>query len=257
MSTSVVGPKYAHRHNIRCQTCSLSALCLPLALEVNDIDQFNDIIRRRAPLKKGETLYCQGDSFTSVFAVRSGSLKQVSHDGAGDEQITNFYLPSELIGLDSIDEQAHPGYVIALETTAVCEIPFHHLDTLAAQLPKLRNQLFRSMSKEMSDDRRMLRLLSRKTADERLASFFINLAMRFERCGYSPYSFRLPMSRTDIGNYLGLAVETVSRILGRFQQQNMMTIQGREVHILNLEGLNLLAEAQRCQEHMNGLQHDT
>lgn len=246
MPIPITGTKYAHLHRIRCQTCSLSALCLPLALEVDDMDQFNAIIRRRAPLKKGESLFCQGDRFASVFAVRSGSLKQVMIDSGGEEQITNFYLPSELVGLDGIDEQSHAGFVVALEPTAVCEIPFPQLDALAERLPRLRNQLFRSMSKEMSDDRRMIRLLSRKSADERLASFFINLAMRFQRCGYSPYSFRLPMARTDIGNYLGLAVETVSRILGRFQQQKLMAIQGREVHILDLEALNALAEAQGC-----------
>lgn len=241
------GSKYTRFHRTRCQTCSLSALCLPLALGAQDMDQFNAIIRRRAPLKKGEALFCQGNSFSSVFAVRSGSLKQVTLDQNGEEQVTHFYLPSELIGLDSINEQIHPGYVIALERTSVCEIPFNHLDSLAEHIPQLRLQLFRSMSKEMGDDRRMMRLLSRKVPDERLASFFINLAMRFQRCGYSPCSFRLPMARNDIGNYLGLAVETISRILGRFQQQQLMAIQGREVHILDFEALNILAETQGCQ----------
>ncbi|HAA46665.1 MAG: hypothetical protein XD36_1280 [Halomonas sp. 54_146] len=229
-------------HEARCQTCSLSSLCLPLALELDDIGQFDAIIRRRAPLKKGEPLFRQGDTFTSVYAVRSGSLKQITAEGNGSEQLTNFYLPSELVGLDGIDEEQYPGSVIALETTTICEIPFDRLDLLSEELPELRSQLYRSMSKELRDDRRMMRLLSRKTADQRLATFLINLSDRFRRRGYSPYSFRLSMPRADIGNYLGLAVETVSRILSRFQQQDVVAVSGREVNILDMQRLTTLAE---------------
>ncbi|MBF8221789.1 fumarate/nitrate reduction transcriptional regulator Fnr [Halomonas sp. 328] len=228
-----------------CQTCSLASLCLPLALQLEDLDQFDAIIRRRAPLKKGETLFRQGDAFTSVFAVRSGSLKQVTSVG-GEEQLTNFYLPSELVGLDGIDESSYPGSMVALETTTVCEIPFDRLNNLAEDLPELRLQLYRSMSKEMRDDRRMIRLLSRKTADERLASFLTGLSERFRRRGYSAYSFRLSMSRADIGNHLGLAVETVSRILGRFQSQGLVAVSGREINILDLDTLAQLAEGEGC-----------
>ncbi|QJQ96796.1 MULTISPECIES: fumarate/nitrate reduction transcriptional regulator Fnr [Halomonadaceae] len=242
MSPTAPAQRCARLNETRCQTCSLSSLCLPLALELDDVDQFDAIIRRRTPLKKGEALFYQGTSFNSVFAVRSGSLKQLTSDGNGNDQLTNFYLPSELVGLDAIDEEFYPGTVTALETTTVCEIPFDRLDTLSEQLPELRGQLYRSMSREMRDDRRMMRLLSSKTADERLASFFTSLSTRFRRRGYSPYSFRLSMSRADIGNYLGLAVETVSRILGRFQQQGLVSVSGREVNILDLDALAALAE---------------
>lgn len=231
-------------HETRCQTCSLSSLCLPLALELNDIDKFDAIIRRRAPLKKGEALFRQGEPFTSVFAVRSGSLKQLASEGNGEDQLTSFYLPSELVGLDAIDDAHYPGTAFALETTTVCEIPFDRLDHLSEHLPELRIQLYRSMSKEMCGDRRMLRLLSRKTADERLASFLIGLSTRFRQRGYSAYSFRLSMPRADIGNYLGLAVETVSRIFGRFQQQRLVSVSGREVNILDMAALEKLAEGE-------------
>ncbi len=242
MPDSLTGRRRSVLQETRCQTCSLSSLCLPLALEVQDMEQFDAIIRRRAPLKKGESLFRQDAPFTSVYAVRSGSLKQVTTEGSGDDQHTNFYLPSELVGLDGIDEERYPGTVVALETTTVCEIPFDRLDRLSEALPELRGQLYRSMSKELRDDRRMMRLLSRKTADQRLASFFTSLSDRFRRRGYSPYSFRLSMSRADIGNYLGLAVETVSRILGRFQSQGLVEVSGREVHILDLESLLQVAE---------------
>ncbi|MCP1314814.1 MULTISPECIES: fumarate/nitrate reduction transcriptional regulator Fnr [unclassified Halomonas] len=226
----------------RCQTCSLSSLCLPLALQIEDISQFDAIIRRRAPLKKGEALFHQGERFSSVFAVRSGSLKQVTSEGNGEDQLTNFYLPSELVGLDGIDDECYPGSVVALETTTVCEIPFKHLDALSEELPELRGQLYRSMSKELRDDRRMMRLLSRKTADQRLATFLTTLSDRFRRRGYSPYSFRLSMARADIGNYLGLAVETVSRILSRLQSQQVVAVSGREVNILDMPRLITLAD---------------
>lgn len=225
-----------------CQTCSLSSLCLPLALELKEMDLFDEIIRRRTPLKKGEALFRQDSPFTSVYAVRSGSLKQITSEGSGEDQLTNFYLPSELVGLDGIDGEHYPGTVIALETTTVCEIPFDKLDTLSEELPELRTQLYRSMSKEMRDDRRMMRLLSRKTADQRLATFLTSLSDRFRQRGYSPYSFRLSMSRADIGNYLGLAVETVSRILGRFQSQKLVSVSGREVNILDMDALARLAQ---------------
>ncbi len=236
----------AERHELayhpHCQTCSLSSLCLPLALKERGTEQLDAIIRRRAPLKKGDILFRQGSDFDCVYAVRSGSLKQVTTEGSGEDQLTNFYLPSELVGLDAIDEDRYPGTVVALETTTVCEIPFDRLDRLSEALPELRGQLYRSMSKELRDDRRMMRLLSRKTADQRLASFFAGLSVRFRRRGYSPYSFRLSMSRADIGNYLGLAVETVSRILGRFQGQGLVAVSGREVNILDLPALTRLAE---------------
>lgn len=242
MADTLTGRRRSALQETRCQTCSLSSLCLPLSLEVEDMGQFDAIIRRRAPLKKGETLFHQDSPFTSVFAVRSGSLKQVTTEGSGEDQLTNFYLPSELVGLDGIDEQHYPGTVVALETTTVCEIPFDRLDHLSESLPELRGQLYRSMSKELREDRRMMRLLSRKTADQRLASFFTSLSDRFRRRGYSPYSFRLSMSRADIGNHLGLAVETVSRILGRYQTQGLVAVSGREVNILDLPALTRLAE---------------
>lgn len=215
----------------RCLTCSLSSLCLPLSLSLEDIDQLDRIIKRRQPLKKGDHLYRQGDHFDSVYAVRSGSLKNYIMTDDGEEQITNFYLPSELVGLDTIDCATYPVSSKALETTTVCEIPYTRLQYLADELPDLRRQLFSSMSKEIRDDKQMMLLLSKKNAEERVASFLANLSARFKRRGYSPYTFRLSMSRNEIGNYLGLAVETVSRVFTRFQSLRFIAVNGKEVHI--------------------------
>ncbi|OHV09689.1 fumarate/nitrate reduction transcriptional regulator Fnr [Kushneria phosphatilytica] len=234
---------------IHCQTCSLSAICLPLALKMEDMDEFDAIIRRRAPLVRGETLCRQGDTFSQVFVVRTGSFKQVVLDEEGEEQITHFHLPGELMGLEGINENVQPGFLIALERSTVCEIPFHQLDALAERLPGLRNELYRSMSRHMGEDHHLIRLLNCKSADERLASFLLDLARRFQRNGHSPKNFRLPMSRTDIGNYLGLALETVSRMLGRLQQQSLIELKGRELHILQPEALYQFSESHPCLGH--------
>ncbi|MGE6791084.1 transcriptional regulator, Crp/Fnr family [Pseudomonas guineae] len=220
-------------HQAHCKDCSLSSLCLPLSLNMEDMDALDDIVKRGRPLKKGEFLFRQGDTFSSVFAVRSGTLKTFSLSDGGDEQITGFHLPSELVGLSGMDSEAYPVSAVALETTSVCEIPFERLDELSVQLPQLRRQLMRVMSREIRDDQQMMLLLSKKTADERIATFLVNLSARFRARGFSANQFRLAMSRNEIGNYLGLAVETVSRVFTRFQQNKLLEAEGKEVQILD------------------------
>ncbi|KRW59976.1 fumarate/nitrate reduction transcriptional regulator Fnr [Pseudomonas sp. TTU2014-080ASC] len=220
-------------HQAHCKDCSLATLCLPLSLNLEDMDALDEIVKRGRPLKKGEFLFRQGDAFNSVFAVRAGALKTFSLSDAGDEQITGFHLPSELVGLSAMDSEIYPVSAVALETTSVCEIPFERLDELALQLPMLRRQLMRIMSREIRDDQQMMLLLSKKTADERIATFLVNLSARFRARGFSANQFRLSMSRNEIGNYLGLAVETVSRVFTRFQQNKLLEAEGKEVRILD------------------------
>lgn len=230
MSESI---KLRTQHQAHCKDCSLAALCLPISLNLEDMDALDDIVKRGRPLKKGEFLFRQGDAFGSVFAVRSGALKTFSLSDSGEEQITGFHLPSELVGLSGVDGERYPVSAQALETTSVCEIPFERLDDLALQLPQLRRQLMRIMSREIRDDQQMMLLLSKKTADERIATFLVNLSARFRARGFSANQFRLAMSRNEIGNYLGLAVETVSRVFTRFQQNKLLEAEGKEVHILD------------------------
>ncbi|PAU65564.1 transcriptional regulator FNR [Pseudomonas sp. PIC25] len=220
-------------HQANCHDCSLAALCLPLSLNMEDIESLDEIVKRGRPLKKGEFLFRQGDNFGSIFAVRSGALKTFSVTDGGEEQITGFHLPSELVGLSGMDSDLCPVSAQALETTSVCEIPFERLDELSVRLPQLRRQLMRVMSREIRDDQQMMLLLSKKTADERIATFLVNLSARFRARGFSANQFRLAMSRNEIGNYLGLAVETVSRVFTRFQQNGLIAAEGKEVHILN------------------------
>ena len=230
MSESI---KLRTQHQAHCKDCSLAALCLPISLNMEDMDALDENVKRGRPLKKGEFLFRQGDAFGSVFAVRSGALKTFSLSDGGEEQITGFHLPSELVGLSGVDGERYPVSAQALETTSVCEIPFERLDDLALQLPQLRRQLMRIMSREIRDDQQMMLLLSKKTADERIATFLVNLSARFRARGFSANQFRLAMSRNEIGNYLGLAVETVSRVFTRFQQNKLLEAEGKEVHILD------------------------
>lgn len=238
MSESI---KVRKQPQANCKDCSLSGLCLPLSLNMQDMKALDDIVKRGRPLKKGETLFRQGDSFNSVFAIRSGALRTFSVTDAGEEQITGFHLPSELVGLSGMDTETYPVTAQALETTSVCEIPFDRLDELSVLLPQLRRQLMRIMSREIRDDQQMMLLLSKKTADERIATFLVNLSARFSARGFSANQFRLPMSRNEIGNYLGLAVETVSRVFTRCQANGLLEAEGKEVRILDSIRLCALA----------------
>jgi CRP/FNR family transcriptional regulator, anaerobic regulatory protein len=238
MSESI---KIRKQPQANCKDCSLSGLCLPLSMNMQDMQALDDIVKRGRPLKKGETLFRQGDAFSSVFAIRAGALRTFCVTDAGEEQITGFHLPSELVGLSGMDTETYPVSAQALETTSVCEIPFDRLDELSVLLPQLRRQLMRIMSREIRDDQQMMMLLSKKTADERIATFLVNLSARFSARGFSANHFRLPMSRNEIGNYLGLAVETVSRVFTRCQASGLLEAEGKEVRILDSIRLCALA----------------
>lgn len=225
------------RIKIACQNCSLHQLCLPLGLEGSDLTRLESIMKRSRPLKKGETLFHQGDNFKSVYAVRSGSIKTFSIADDGSEQITGFHLSGELVGLDAISDDIHPCTTMALETTSYCEIPYHQLEDLSGELPSLRHQLLRIMSREMTQEAQLLMLLGKKTAEERLASFLLSLSARFKERGFSESEFNLSMSRNDIGNYLGLAVETVSRLFTRFQDQGLLNVHGRFIKLINMPAI--------------------
>lgn len=224
-----------------CKSCNLQDLCLPLGLDLADVDALNNIIKRRKPLQKGEYLFHSEDTFTSIYAVRSGSIKTYSESAQGDEQITGLYLPGELLGLDAIHNDIHASTAIALETTSLCEIPFNILENLSTKVPSLNHQLYRIMSKEIATDQTLLMLMAQKNAEERLAAFLVNLSTRLKMRNFSATEFYLSMSRKDIGNYLGLTIETISRTFSRFQSEGLLTTQRKYVNILQLDNLKELA----------------
>lgn len=224
-----------------CNTCALNALCLPIALDNDDLDRLDEIIKRSKPYQKGEYLYRQGDKFNALYAIKSGTVKTYTTSETGEEQITSFHLPSELAGLSGYDTGVFPQSAKVLETTSVCELPIDRLEELSDQMPGLRRQLMRNMSGEMRHDQQMMMLLSKKNADERLASFLIDISERHALRGFSSSAFRLAMSRIDVSNYLGLAVETVSRIFTRFQKKELISTEGKEVKLLDREALISMA----------------
>ena len=224
-----------------CQNCSLYDLCLPMGLETGDLDRLDKVIKRRQSVNKNNFLFRMGDSLKAVYAIRSGSFKTYLTNPDGTEQIVGFSLPGELLGMDAISENHHTCTVKALETSSVCEIPFERLESLARDIPNLQHQLFRLMSKEIQQDQNLMLLLAQMPAETRLASFLLGMSERLNKRGYAANEFNLSMSRGDIANLLGMAVETISRLLSHFQENSLLNVERKHITILNLDELRKLA----------------
>ena len=226
-----------------CSDCNLKGLCLPIAMDIKDIDKVDNIIKRSRPIQAGEHIYRTGDGFTSIFAVRSGSIKTYLLDDDGVEQVTGFYLPGEILGFDGIGTEKHGCNVMAMETSTVCEIPFERIEELSLQIPVLQRHFFQLMSQQIEADHQMMLTLSKKNAEGRVATLLISLSKRFGRRNLSPNSLRLPMPRMDIGNFLGLTIETVSRTFSRLQKEGLIKVDGREIPINNHKQLQSICHA--------------
>lgn len=222
---------------VNCGECRLGDLCLPISLLRTDINQLDQIVQRGRPLQKTDSLYYAGDEFRSVFAVRSGAFKTVCVSSDGLEQITGFYLPGEILGMDGIATNKHTNSAICLETSSVCEIPFHRLEELSLKLPNLQRRFFQIMGREIATDQELISLLSKNSADEKIAFLLLSISQRNNLRGLSANEFYLPMSRSDIGNYLGLTIETVSRVLGRFNKTGVIKLDKKHVVIQRMDEL--------------------
>ncbi|MCV2884214.1 fumarate/nitrate reduction transcriptional regulator Fnr [Aestuariibacter sp. AA17] len=223
--------------SIRCQNCSFSHLCIPFSLSDSEISVLDDIIRRNKPLQPGQCITEYGKPLTSLFAVRSGSFKSYIMSADGEQQITGFHLPGDIIGFDGLSTQSHQSFTQALETSMVCEIPYTMLDDMSSTLPALRRQMTKLMSEEISHEQQVLMLINKRNAQERIIHFLLNLSARFKARGMSGSSFNLTMTRGEIGNYLGLTVETVSRILSKLNKQNLISVDGKLIELLSIDGL--------------------
>jgi len=224
-----------------CSSCSLSRICLPVSLDEADIGTLGQLVQHQPMLRRGEPLFNEGEGFRALYAVRAGSLKSFTTTSSGEQQVTGFHLPGELVALNAINRWEHPSTAVALETTSVCELPFEKLEDLAADIPDLQRQLLRLMSQEIADDQDMLFTMARRNADERLAILLLSFSERFQQRGLSGTRFRLSMARSDLGNYLGLAPETMSRVFRRFQDKGWIRAHGREVELLSVDALAELA----------------
>ena len=225
-----------------CKNCSLVELCLPRGLNNNDLDSLDDVIKQRKLLQKNERIFNQGEKSGCIYAVRSGSVKTYTTAKNGEEQVLGFHLPGEILGLDGLDNQIHSCSGIALDTATICELPIDELNVLCVKIPGLQQQLLSLISDEITKDHTMLLLLARRNAEQKLATFLINLSGRFKARGYSADEFDLTMSRYDIGNYLGLADETVSRLISKFKENNILDADRKKIAILDHEKLCDIAE---------------
>jgi CRP/FNR family transcriptional regulator len=242
-------PKAIHLPQIKvaCSDCSLRSLCLPFGLDSDEMNQLDKIIKRPRPLQRSQRLYHPGDGFRSLYVVRSGSIKTYTMTSTGEQQITGFHLPGELLGLDGVSADVYSCTAEALETTSVCDLPFTSLESLSGKIQGLQRQLHRLMSKEIIAEQQLLLQLGKMSAESRVAAFLMSISLRLATRGFSETEFNLTMTRTDIGNYLGMAVETVSRQFTNFQENNVIKASRKYIQILKIDTLRELSGLIKCE----------
>jgi CRP/FNR family transcriptional regulator len=226
----------------------LRELCLPVGLSAEEVDNLSEVIYTRRKVAKGRALFRARDRFLALYAVRTGFFKTAFTEEHRREQVTGFHMPGELLGMEGIVGDSHACDAIALEDSEVCVIPYAQLERFIAHHPNLQRQLHRIMSREIVRDQGVMLLLGSMRAEERLAAFLLNLAQRFAARGFSPQEFNLRMTRNDIGSYLGLKLETVSRAFSRFHDDGLLAVQQRQIRILDPARLKqLVSGAAACQ----------
>lgn len=223
-----------------CSTCAFSQACLAEGMDKNALMDLHVLVEHVGPLRAGEHVFREGDPFEAIAAVRAGTVKTYVIDRDGHEQVLDFHLPGEVIGLNAIDGDRYPCNAVALDTVMLCRFSFPKISVLAARLPGLQQHLFRLMSRDIG---RASLLAGDYAADQRMAAFLVGLSRRLAARGFSPDRFQLTMARTDIANYLRLAPETVSRVLKRFQDEGLLQVDRRELELLDRKQLETLAAA--------------
>jgi CRP/FNR family transcriptional regulator len=224
------------RPQVSCESCSLGRLCIPQGLSEQEVELVSRIVTINRTLGKGDYLYHSGEWFHRFLALKSGTVKLVTLDGAGNEYVVDFVMPGELLGFDGLSGERYTCSAIALETVSYCELPPHQLERLGREIPKLSQILLQLSGSQFQLGIQRV-VLSRRQADERLAAFLAHLSERHRKRGFSPTEFRLSMTRQEIGNYLGLAPETVSRLMSQFEASGLIVVQGKMVRILDMDGL--------------------
>jgi CRP/FNR family transcriptional regulator len=237
--------KHGTKTEVACEECGLFGFLRLLTVidpQGERSEPLAGVLSRRTRIPKGETLYRHGQQLQAVFAVKSGAFKSYTLLDTGEEQVTSFHFPGELIGLDALKGNRHQYTVKALEDSSVCQLQFRELERSGVRLAEFREQMIKAMSEKIGEQSRLLLVSSRPSAEERLAAFVLNVSRRLEVRGFPSEAFRLAMSRQDIASYLGLAVETVSRMFKRFQAEGLLSVSGKQLRILNRTALQLLAK---------------
>ncbi len=242
--TSVKDPTFWHpaaiaaggKFKVTCASCNLRELCLPAGLSAEDLQRIENVVYARRRVKRGETLFKAGSEFSAIYAIHSGFFKTSLLDREGREQVTGFFMGGELLGMDGIGGR-YNGTAIALEDSEACILPYALIEEMSRDTPALQRQLHAVLAREIVRDHGVMMLLGSMRAEERLATFLLNLSKRFVRRGYSSSEFHLRMTREEIGSYLGLKLETVSRLFSAFQKDDLIEVQQKHVRIRDIAGL--------------------
>jgi CRP/FNR family transcriptional regulator len=212
----------------------------------DQMQRLDAIVATRRTIPRGESLFNAGDAFASLYAVRTGFFKTCVSSEDGRDQVTGFQMAGELLGLDGIGTDRHTCDAVALEDSQVCVIGFHQLEDLSRDLSDLQRHFHRIMSREITRDHGVMLLLGSMRAEERLAAFLLNLTQRLRTRGFSGSSLVLRMTREEIGSYLGLKLETVSRAFSKFQDDGILEVKQRQIHVLDAEALQALVNGSTC-----------
>lgn len=226
-----------------CSSCHLREACLPGGLPHDQFAQIDDLTRLRRKVPRRGALFRQGDRFSSLYAIRSGSFKSMGNAGGQHGKVTGLHLPAELLGLDAIRSQVHEYDAIALEDSEVCVLPYSQLTGLMLRSAELQANVLRAMSREITRDGGLILRLGGMTAEQRVIDFLLGLSKRYQSLGYASTRFSLRMSRTELASYLGITVETTCRVISRLQREDLIDSNSKDVEIKNLNGLQTLLHA--------------
>ncbi|QIL43636.1 fumarate/nitrate reduction transcriptional regulator Fnr [Acidovorax sp. HDW3] len=233
---------------VACSNCNLRELCMPVGLNEQQLQRIDDVVATRRKIKRGSTLFRNGESFTSLYAIRTGFFKTCVATEDGRDQVTGFQMAGEIIGLDGIVNDHHTCDAVALEDAEVCVMPFDRIEELSREVTALQSHVHKIMSREIVREHGVMLLLGSMRAEERLAAFLLNLVQRLHARGFSQSELVLRMTREEIGSYLGLKLETVSRTFSKFVEEGIVEVKQRHVKILSTDALKRLVNNQQaCQ----------
>jgi len=231
---------------VACSNCNLRELCMPIGLNHDELNRIDDLVATRRHVKRGDTLFRSGDKFSSLFAIRTGFFKTCVATEDGRDQVTGFQMAGEVIGLDGIVSDNHSCDAVALEDAEVCVMPYDRIEDLSREVHGLQRHVHKIMSREIVREHGVMLLLGSMRAEERLAAFLLNLVHRLHARGFSQSELILRMSREEIGSYLGMKIETVSRTFSKFAEEGIVEVKQRHVRILNTQALKDIVNPQAC-----------
>jgi CRP/FNR family transcriptional regulator len=243
---ATVVPIKATEFKVACSNCNLRELCLPVGFSERELDRLDSMVATRRIVHRGDLLFRTGDAFESLYAVRTGFFKTRVSSEDGRDQVTGFQMAGELLGLDGIGSERHTCDAVALEDSQVCVIPYGQLEYLSREFTDLQRQFHKIMSREIVRDHGVMLLLGSMRAEERLAAFLLNLTQRLQARGFSPSSLVLRMTREEIGTYLGLKLETVSRCFSKFQDDGVLQVKQRQIQVLDPAALQTIVGGASC-----------